>query len=259
MYLFDAEIIENRRLADDISSLRLEARPEFVKAGSAGRFVMLASADERLDPLLKRPFGIVRCGRGWFEVVIKEAGKGSRNLAGLRAGVRVAVHGPLGNGYPELEKDGRPLVLVAGGIGIASIASVVFSRNFDPAALLFGAARAGELVLLEELKKTGGGRLEVAAITDDGSSGRRGLVTELLEEKLEKWSDARVFACGPGPMLQSVQRVLQARGVEGWLSLENRMACGFGVCLGCVQEMRAGVRAKVCTDGPVLVAGEVVF
>jgi dihydroorotate dehydrogenase electron transfer subunit len=262
LYLFVSEIISNRRLAADVCCLRLSAGDDFAAAVRPGCFVMLApdAKSGLCDPLLRRPFGIVRCGKGWFEVVIKAIGKGSRRLTGLAAGERVAVNGPLGNGWPVLPRDGRPLLLAAGGIGIAAIAAPVFAR---PAAenlcLLYGAASRSELVLVDELKEATGGRLAVEVITDDGSSGRRGLVTTLLEEKLALQPDARVFVCGPEPMLRGVQKILAIRRVEGWLSLENRMACGFGVCLGCVQETLSGKRAKVCTEGPVFAAGEVVF
>jgi dihydroorotate dehydrogenase electron transfer subunit len=258
--LFSTEVVGSEKLAPEIFRLRLSAPEAFLSVVKSGCFVMLAPEGEHLDPLLRRPFGVCRWGNGWFEVVIKVVGRGTCNLAELGTGSRVLVNGPLGNGWPELPRDGRPLLLAAGGIGIAAIAAPVFAR---PAAknlcLLYGAASRSELVLVDELKEATGGRLAVEVITDDGSSGRRGLVTTLLEEKLALQPDARVFVCGPEPMLRGVQKILAIRRVEGWLSLENRMACGFGVCLGCVQETLSGKRAKVCTEGPVFAAGEVVF
>lgn len=263
MHLFEAEILENSRLAADIFRLRLTAGDDFITASRPGRFVMLAPEPEAglRDPLLRRPFGIARCGNGWFEVVIRAIGKGSRRLVGLAPGRRVGVNGPLGNGWPEIPGADRPLVLVAGGIGIAALAPVVFARRAENRDfLLYGAATREELVLVDEFTESG--RLRVEVITDDGSCGRRGLVTELLLEKLTEHPTARVFACGPEPMLKGVQKVLREHNVEGWLSLENRMACGFGVCLGCVQKTGSGPdfgRAKVCTEGPVFAAGKVVF
>ncbi|NPA25698.1 MAG: dihydroorotate dehydrogenase electron transfer subunit [Deltaproteobacteria bacterium] len=266
MYLFEAEIIEKWQLAADIFRLRLRAGEEFIAAGRPGRFVMLAPVGGLYDPLLRRPFGIVRCGDGWFEVVIKAVGKGSRNLVGLPAGAGITVHGPLGNGWPQDESGEQPLILVAGGIGIAAIAPVIFARRAESETfLLYGAATKDELVLLDEFTTHDGRGPQIEVITDDGSCGRRGLVTELLLEKLEEYPGARVFACGPEPMLKGVQKVLRERdieGWEGWLSLENRMACGFGVCLGCVQKTGSEPEtktSKVCTEGPVFAAGEVIF
>ncbi len=267
MHLFTAEIADKRRLASDIFRLRLTAGRDFLQACRPGRFVMLAPGDEQLDPLLRRPFGIVRWGDEWFEVVIRAVGKGSRALIGRPVGGRIAVHGPLGNGWPDDNDGYRSLILVAGGIGIAAVAACVFQCAGRKAVLLYGVARREELVLLDELRRAGGAGLTVKTITDDGSCGRRGLVTELLAEELERSPEAWVFACGPEAMLKGVQGILAERRVEGWLSLENRMACGFGVCLGCVQPLRPagggdGGRtrnAKVCTEGPVFPAGEVVF
>ena len=273
MYLFNTEIVSNQELSQDIYRLRLQTAKVFCQAVTPGKFVMLGTDDGLLDPLLRRPFGICRWGADWFEVVIKVVGKGSYQLSRLGQGVQVAVHGPLGNGYPKndtLESNQESLFLVAGGMGIASIASHLFfaldrDQSLAGTVLLYGAARSSELVLLEELKAATASGLQIQTITDDGSCGRRGLVTHLLTHALQNQPQGLVFACGPEPMLKSVQKVLHETGCDGFLSLENRMACGFGVCLGCVQTVlsennETGVEtAKVCTQGPVFPAQQVVF
>ncbi|MBN2706253.1 MAG: dihydroorotate dehydrogenase electron transfer subunit, partial [Deltaproteobacteria bacterium] len=185
-------------------------------------------------------------------------------------GDELRVHGPLGNGYPAPSNPGGRLYLVAGGMGIASLAACLFpakENSFDSAdiCLLYGAAAASQLVLLDELRALAGGRLRLETITDDGSSGRGGLVTGLLAEELRQYPESRVFACGPEAMLRAVASILKDTGVPGFLSLEKRMACGFGVCLGCVQKVFADsasampVYRKVCTQGPVFPAMEVDF
>ncbi len=271
MYLFKTEITENRQLSPSISCLRIKAAEDFCRKAAPGKFVMLGNDNELSDPLLKRPFGISNWGNDWFEVVIKIIGKGTAQLARLRRGAAVSVNGPLGTGYPPptcatCDNDNETLILVAGGIGIASIAScllpVAVNRYLKkPTVLLFGAAVENELVLLDEIKQSTAG-LRIETITDDGSSGRRGFVTDLLKNELEN-STALTFACGPEPMLKSVQQVLRSYNAQGYLSLENRMACGFGVCLGCVQAIVGnagkGQNAKVCTQGPVFAADEVIF
>ena len=272
MYLFNSEIVSNQKLSQNIHRLRLKVAKDFCRAAAPGKFVMLGAADGLFDPLLRRPFGICRWGADWFEVIIKVVGKGTFQLSRLEKGVPVAVHGPLGNGYPNnnLESDQRPLFLVAGGMGIASIASHLFSaldhnQSLDGTFLLYGAANVSELVLLDELTTASANELQIQTITDDGSSGRKGFVTQLLVNELKKQPQSLVFACGPEPMLKSVQKILQETGCDGYLSLENRMACGFGVCLGCVQTVSSGdsdtgvKTAKVCTQGPVFPAQQVVF
>ncbi len=275
MYLFTGKIVSNRQLTRDIRYLRITAPAEFCRQAAPGRFVMLGCDDGLFDPLLKRPFGIMNRGDDWFEVLIKEVGRGTLQLGELAEGSCVSGHGPLGNGYPEVDselrsKDSSPLILVAGGMGIASIASCLLFNNRRPlnpdckTILLYGAARLDELLLLDEIEKNSAD-LRIETITDDGSSGRRGWVTELLENELRQHPASLTFACGPEPMLKNVQQVLCKFKTRGYLSLENRMACGFGVCLGCVQKMAAtgdngaGESAKVCTQGPVFPADKVVF
>ena len=275
MYLFNAEVEQIWGVTPDIWRLRISAPKDFCLQAAPGRFIMLGCDNGLFDPLLKRPFGICNWGSDWFEVVIKVVGKGSAQFSQLSKGAGVSVHGPLGEGYPEIcsektENNDTSLILLAGGMGIASVASCLLPDKIrgryrkGKKTLLYGAANAAELVLLNEIKNSDP-NLQVVTITDDGSSGRKGLVTELLNEELQQQPDAITFACGPEPMLKSVQMALGNHGARGYLSLENRMACGFGVCLGCVQTMAdeagSGVtkNAKVCTQGPVFPAAEVIF
>jgi len=275
LYLFKSKILENSALTRDIASLRIAAPENFCRQAKPGRFVMLGNDNNLSDPLLKRPFGICNWGEDWFEVVIKMVGKGSRQLALLPAGVSLSVHGPLGEGYPAKNSGPAPdpdrdesVIMVAGGMGIASIASCLLPASDNGESkkkqvLLYGAAKAEELVLLDRIKERRP-NLRVETITDDGSSGRKGFVTELLKTELQTAGNI-TFACGPEPMLKSVQKVLQEFNAKGFLSLENRMACGFGVCLGCVQTVVGDAEsddmksAKVCTQGPVFPAEEVIF
>ena len=272
MYLFNSEIVNKQKLTKDIFCLRLKATNDFCRMATPGKFVMLGSDDSLFDPLLRRPFGICRWGADWFEVIIKVVGKGSLQLSKLEKGASVAVHGPLGNGYPDnkSKNDQKTLFLIAGGMGIASIASYLFSaldrqQSLIGTFLLYGAANYAELVLLNELTAADAYGLQLQTITDDGSCGRQGLVTQLLSHELQNHPQSQVFACGPEPMLKSVQKVLLENDCDGYLSLENRMACGFGVCLGCVQTVinkadDSGVKtAKVCTQGPVFPAQQVIF
>ncbi len=272
MYLFNTEIVHKQKFCQNIYRLRIKATKDFCRVVVPGQFVMLGTDDSLFDPLLRRPFGICRWGEDWFEVVIKIVGKGSDQLSRLKKGGSLAVHGPLGNGYPndQLENEKKSLYLVAGGMGIASIASYIFSaldsrQSLAKTFLFYGAANYSELVLLNELTDASAIGLNIQTITDDGSCGRQGLVTEILSRELQNHTLAQVFACGPEPMLKSVQNILQKSGSEGYLSLESRMACGFGVCLGCVQTVLSeksgtGVEmAKVCTQGPVFPAQQVIF
>ena len=266
MFLFEAKIYEKEFLARDTFRLRIAADEVFSHHLGPGKFVMLGPQHRLYDPLLLRPFGICNWSAPWFEVIIKIVGRGTEWLSQCRTGDLLRVHGPLGNGYPEPSANCRSLLLVAGGIGIASLASWVLT-DFNPGLklqnfkLLYGATNREQLILLSELQQSGGQGFTAVTITDDGSCGRKGLVTSLLQEELLAYPNSQVFACGPEAMLKAVAETLKKSGNRnGFLSLEKRMACGFGVCLGCVQKTSPAAKyRKVCTDGPVFPALEVDF
>lgn len=262
MLLFNSRVLVKTVLAPDIFRLRLSSDAGFAADTRPGKFVMLGFLGPSLDPLLLRPFGISGWNDSWFEVLIKVTGRGTRLLSHCQPGDELRVHGPLGNGYP-LEKTGGSLLLVAGGMGLASILSVIHFYEGSPpqgSKLLYGAANAEQLIPVAEL-----GLAEEFAremVTDDGSWGRQALVTDLLREELSRCPDRLIFACGPEPMLRAVVSILRKSGAPGYVSLEKRMACGFGVCLGCVQKVftKPGlIYRKVCSQGPVFPALEVDF
>jgi len=166
------------------------------------------------------------------------------------------VLGPLGNGFGAPTAGARP-VFVAGGIGSAPFPALTakLDERAGPPRMFYGARHAGELPLADWFRV----RTELTVTTDDGSAGRHGLVTEPLAELLatEPAESLQLYACGPEPMLKAVARLALAHGVVCELSLEAHMACGFGVCLGCVVPVH-GERVdhpdydRVCVEGPVM-------
>jgi NAD(P)H-flavin reductase len=153
--------------------------------------------------------------------------------------------GPLGVGWRPAEAGTRPL-LVGGGIGAAPLLCLRDELATAPVLLGFRSAAHAEAA---SLFPSG-----VALATDDGSAGRRGLVTDLLREELDNGPASTVFACGPPPMLEAVRALCAERGVAAQLALESGMACGFGACFGCVVPTKAGY-VRLCVEGPVLDAG----
>lgn len=220
------------------------------------------------DVLLRRPFSV--CGLpGTFEsgssspasvhVLYRVYGRATGLLASLAPGAPLSVLGPLGNGFTPPERPDALPVFVAGGIGAApfpALASVLASRGLR-ARMIYGARGAGELPLLDWFREH---CAEVVVTTDDGSAGARGVVTAPLARILAGPDAARVhlYVCGPSPMLRAVGRLAVERGVRCDLSLEAPMACGFGVCLGCVVPVHAPDGAvryeRVCVEGPVMAA-----
>jgi dihydroorotate dehydrogenase electron transfer subunit len=245
----------NRRLA-----LRL---PTGWPGFAPGQFLMLSpgavGAARRDDPLLPRPMAIYRVGEAGgqasgLEVLYRVTGRGTALLSDARTGERVRIVGPLGRGFPAPDPGGEAL-LVGGGTGIASLFEL--ARRAAPRArvrVLLGARTASDLMGRGDFERLDAG-LEVA--TEDGSAGRRGLVTELLERSLH--ADAVVYACGPTPMLRRAAALARAARARAFVSLENTMACGFGVCLGCAVPCAAGGYALVCRAGPVFAADAVAW
>lgn len=235
-----------------------------------GQFAMIGFGTV-LDPLLPRAFSIYRAGRrrgrGELDFLYKVMGKGTATLARLRAGETVNLLAPLGRGFRPA-RSLRDALLVAGGVGVPPVVALAEALGRGPGRKpgmqAFVGGRTREDVLCGGDFRKAGARVHVA--TEDGSLGRRGLVTELLESYLEDAGgrDGRgIFACGPPGMLRAVAGIALARGVPCQLSMEASMACGFGACMGCsipVKGEDGGVAYKLCClDGPVFEAGEIIW
>jgi dihydroorotate dehydrogenase electron transfer subunit len=230
-----------------------------------GQFVMLSpgalGSVARRDPLLPRPMAVYREHANGsapeVEILFKVHGRGTALLADVATGDRVGVVGPLGNPFPDPPAGARAL-LVAGGTGIASVyelASRLASRGVEVQVLL-GARSAGDLMGEADFASLA---VSLRIATEDGSRGQRGLVTALLEEALADAGAHCVYACGPTPMMAAAAAIAAERGAPCFASLENPMACGFGVCLGCAAPLREGGFALVCRDGPVFEAGAIAW
>lgn len=250
---------------DDGVLLRVEVDPPFPPLRAA-RFFMLRRED-RLSPAIPRPFSIYRQIGNELQFLIKVSGVGTSALAACTPGTKLRVIGPLGNGWPTLDGDGPPWVMLAGGIGSVpfymgieqALAGMDGAKRVPPASItyLYGAAREGLLYDLARFQALG---VRVATCTDDGSHGLRGNVVRLLQERwksAETPRDVRLLACGPERMLEAVEQLARERSLPCWLSLETVMGCGVGICNGCPVPTRpegplgSWANAKCCVEGPV--------
>lgn len=223
-----------------------------------GQFAMLGLS-AGYDPLLRRPFSLAMVTQegkqsSKVELVIKEVGKTTRALRKLPLGAPLHLLAPLGKGF-QLAAAGAYPALVAGGIGLPPLlfaAHALRQRgvHFD---FFFGAATHQELIFRERIKELTPG--EVFFSTEDGSFGEFGLVTQALHRRLDR-GYTRILACGPTPMLKELARLTQAQQVETELSLEEPMACGVGVCLGCVVKLKSGTYVASCQEGPVFLTSQ---
>lgn len=249
MQLITATVTNNRPLTTEAFVLSL-AVPERVWAGvKAGQFFHLRCGDGA-DPLLRRPISLHRINRetGEVSMMIRPTGRGTAWLSQRREGDLIDMLGPLGRGF-RIDPKARNLLLVAGGIGIAPLVAVADEavRRGLSVLMVAGAASKDRLFPGPALPP----EVEYRTATDDGSAGHHGFVTDLLTDAAH-WAD-QILACGPQPMflaLASMKRQGRLGGVHVQVSLERRMACGVGACLGCVVASNGGFR-RVCADGPV--------
>lgn len=211
--------------------------------------------------LLRRPMSIHDEGDGWRSFMVKPVGPASRELVALQPGDTVDMTPPLGRGFPAPpELAGRRLVLVGGGFGVAPLQFL--ARRLDalpvPAeyTLLYGGRTAMDL----EMEVVEGLRGRVLPSTDDGSRGFHGTCVDLARRELEgAGQDAGrvvVLACGSQAMMLALHRALQGRVARILVSLEEVMACGVGVCMGCVTPSVRGY-VPICTEGPVFDSADV--
>jgi len=254
MALAVGTLVRKERVTEGHYLLALEC-PEIAAGAAPGQFVNVRVA-AGYDPLLRRPFSVLRADPGLRQVwvLVKVVGRGTQMLAEREPGAKLELMGPLGKGWPEPAPEGD-LVLVAGGVGVAPL--IFWAERLQEAyrqssvISLLGAATEGDLVCWLELAARSD---EFYVATEDGSAGEPGLVTDLLEAHLAQRPVAAVYACGPTPMLASVARLAQEVEVPCYVAMEQRMACGVGACLGCVVPAAGGGYVRVCTEGPVFPA-----
>lgn len=250
-----------RRLAEEYHTLDL-VWPRGLAEPLPGQFVMVRTR-EGTDPLWRRPFGVHDFrrarGTGVLSLLFQVVGPTTRDLAGLVPGQGLDVLGPYGRGFGLEAKEHW---LVSGGRGLAPLYYVarLLRREGRPCRVFLGGRIAAHVLREQDLKRLGC-RVEVA--TDDGSRGRPGYVTDLVERALARLSERRragvaLLACGPQGMLRTVAVLAARRGVAAQVSVDPLMACGRGLCLGCTVPGRDGYRLA-CQHGPVFKAQELVW
>lgn len=242
--------------------------PEQASLVRPGQFVMVKCCEDvNEDPLLRRPFTIFSVGRDGrtrkasrLEILVKDVGAGTRKLALVKPGQELNILGPQGHPYRLPEEIGckvRFACLVAGGVGIAAVhllARDLLSAGVTPV-LFYGARTSSELVLLDYFERLD---IDIRTTTEDGSKGERGLVTAPLTRFLKQRARAGVcmYACGPWAMMHAAHNLALQFDTPCEVSLEARMGCSLGACMGCVVQASGNRSAphyiRVCMDGPVL-------
>lgn len=248
------KILENRPVAKDIYEMVLQV-PEIAKEARPGQFVNLRLSD-KLDPLLWRPISLhgIDPQKGTITMLYLIVGKGTAMMKDMEAGAIIDVLGPLGNGW-SCDFDGSSAVLIGGGIGIAPLYPLAKSlaEAGKHVELIVGAKNKEYLTDLSLYENIG---VKVMVTTDDGSAGIKGFVTEALANSIQAKACDYIYACGPLPMLRSVEKLAMANKKPGQVSTESHMGCGLGICLLCPSKVTLGGYKRTCTDGPVFEIGE---
>lgn len=232
------------------------ACPDIAAISKAGQFVHIRVPGFTL----RRPISICEVDRQarTLRILFDIRGEGTKVLAQTKEGDLLDVMGPLGNGFELLDAD-KKAVVVGGGIGVPPMLETAKSYGKNATAIL-GFRSSDKIVLTDDFTAQGS---RVMLCTDDGSAGHHGLVTDLLKQCFEEELPDIVYACGPKIMLKFVAQMCAQHGVRCQVSLEERMACGVGACLGCAtpirQEDGSVTYLHVCKNGPVFDAERVVF
>jgi dihydroorotate dehydrogenase electron transfer subunit len=234
--------------------------PYIAQNAKPGQFI-LVRVSKSYDPLLSRPLAVYRSKGDIFEIMFKVVGKGTGLLSEKNIGETIGIVGPLGKCFP-MDDDFQIAIFVAGGMGIAALMSLAEAFKTRRVVAIIGASTSNKVLGDKDFVSLGA---EVHIATEDGSSGYKGKVSELLEEILLKngFISCRIFACGPVPMLKAVYQIANRYNISTYVSLEERMACGVGACMGCVCRVNSPadeiIYKTVCVDGPVFDARELVW
>ena len=214
-----------------------------------GQFVMVRVPGGEV--FLRRPFGIAGLSDGCAEVCYKVVGRGTNALTEASAGAEISVTGPCGKGFEKPAAESTA-VLIAGGYGIGPLMGLC--RNAPGERVIYYGAKAEDHFLyLDELKELG---VRTVLATEDGSLGEKGLITKCLERDLGKLEKPTLLACGPPGLLAAGAKLGISKRIPTQVSTEEDMACGIGVCMGCVAKKADGGFVRTCSDGPVFDAKE---
>ena len=212
-----------------------------------GQFVQVL-VDNSPSTFLRRPFSIhfVDYVKNTLKLLVQVKGEGTRHMSLLEPGDTVNLVYPLGNSFSP--PPGPKVLLIGGGAGVAPLmfmGDYLNHKNIRPD-FLVGFRSADEVSQIEEYSAFG----KVYLSTDDGSMGKKGFVTQHPLFREESMPYDRIYCCGPEAMMQAVSKLASEKGVACEVSLENFMACGYGVCLCCITETDKG-NERVCLEGPV--------
>ncbi len=259
MFKVRSEIVSNYEVGKGIFKLSFFS-PQIAGAAKPGQFVHIRCS-ALLNPLLRRPFSIHYVEGDNVEVLYRVVGGGTALLSERKTGEELNVLGPLGNGFKFTGED--ETIIVGGGMGIAPLFFLAKKLAPGRTAVFIGAQTENGVLGESRFRELD---CSVKVATEDGSYGKKGMIDSLLREHLSERKSqerARVYACGPQPMLKELAKICSHFHIPCQVSMESQMGCGIGACLGCAVLVRgengSSFYKRVCRDGPVFRADEVLW
>ena len=247
------KVLLNEKVGKDIWRMELKC-PWIAKKAKPGQFVNVRVKDVA-EPLLRRPISLhgIDDANGIISLLYLVVGRGTEMMTHMENGDSIDLLGPLGNGFSTFFH-GRRAVIVAGGIGSAPFYPLMeaLRKKDKRIKMIYGARDEESLACLDLYEEEG---VEMILVTEDGSVGEKGFVTDPLDRLLGEEGADFVYACGPEAMLKAVEGVVEKHHLKGEVSTEARMGCGLGVCLSCSKKAKDGKNRKCCQDGPVFAMG----
>lgn len=245
------ELVKKEKLKEHIYDFTVDC-PEMAAQAKAGQFLHILCGG---DAYLRRPISICDITENrYLRFIFETRGEGTKSLAERSVGDRLDILGPLGNGFEVHTEDEDAILLIGGGIGIFPLLNLA-KKLEGKATVILGFRNKDAMMMDDEFAKV---CKDVFVATDDGSCGFHGLVTDVLTNIIRSNKVARIYTCGPTPMMKAVAGIAKEHEIPVQVSLEERMGCGVGACVTCTCTV-AGKRKRVCKDGPVFDGAEVEF
>lgn len=256
------QVLKNCSVQPGIYEMTIKA-PEIAQAAVPGQFLMVRPIYRSFEPFLNRPFGVsgIDVAGGTVNILYVVVGRGTDLMTEMEPNDDIFLIGPIGKGF-TITPEQKRVALVAGGMGVAPLLPLAQKLRAEGKTIygLLGAAKAAALVGQDTWENFG---VNVDIATDDGSAGRKGFVTVLLDELLAKEKIDAIYCCGPTPMMARTVEIAGKYNVPIEVSLEKRMGCGIGVCMGCICKLKEAdgsvKQYRICYDGPVFPGEAVVF
>ena len=250
MNTYKVDIISNENICTDTYKMVMSAPSAFIESFKPGQFIHM-EVPGRNELILRRPISVHSISESTVTVIYKVLGVGTQALCELKTHDTIDIMGPIGNGFP-MDKGYQSIALIGGGLGCAPLMSVPACDSSKEYHAFLGFGTADMMYMTKDMENVCD---SCAVSTDDGSFGFKGNSVHMFEEFLKTNKVDAVFVCGPEPMMKGIKAL--DTGIPTYFSLEERMGCGYGACLTCVCQTKETGYKRVCVDGPVFPAKEV--